>query len=130
MRPILIVEDNDDTRRALAMLLNLEGYAVATAEDGLAGLRALLEQRPSLVLLDLTMPLMDGWEFRAEQRSLPDQSLAAIPVILLTALSDAGRHARELGAAGFIQKPVEFAALLDAVRRYCGDPKAPDRVDS
>lgn len=127
VRPILIVEDNDDTRRALAMLLSLEGYSVATAEDGLAGLRALLEQRPSLVLLDLTMPLMDGWEFREEQRSLPDAGLAAVPVIVLTALSDAQRHARDLGAVGFIQKPIEFTVLLETVRRYCGNPGAPDQ---
>ena len=127
VRPILIVEDNDDTRRALAMLLSLEGYSVATAEDGLSGLRVLLEQRPSLVLLDLTMPRMDGWEFREEQRSLPDASLAAVPVIVLTALSDAGRHARDLGAVGFIQKPIEFTALLEAVRRYCGKPGSPDQ---
>src|SRR5215472_8590673 len=125
MQPILVVEDNEDTRQALTVLLNLEGYPVVGAEDGLEGLRTLLQHRPSLVLLDLTMPVVDGWEFRDEQRALPDPALASTPVLLVTALADAQRHADELGAVGFIQKPIDIDRLLETVRRYCGDPGEP-----
>ncbi len=81
---ILVVEDDLSTREALSMLLSAEGYGVSTAADGVAALEQLRDgQRPGLILLDLMMPLMDGWQFRHEQ--LRDPSLANIPVIVCSA---------------------------------------------
>jgi CheY-like chemotaxis protein len=114
---VLIVEDDADVRGALATFLEAEGYSVLEASDGAAALRELRVQNVCLVLLDLWMPGMDGWEFRAEQ--LKDAALADVPVVLITADHAAARRAAELGVQGHLTKPIEFPVLLDYVARYC-----------
>jgi CheY-like chemotaxis protein len=112
---ILVVEDNAAARDALAALLEAEGYAVACAADGREALDHLRgPDRPCLILLDLAMPVMDGWEFLARQRRSP--SLAHIPVILVSAEGDLPRLATSLGVAGYFPKPVEADGLLRAIR--------------
>jgi CheY-like chemotaxis protein len=115
----LIVEDNAATREALALLLEAAGHAVATATDGRQALDYLrAHQPPCLVLLDLMMPVMDGWQFLEERRR--DPALAVIPVVLFTAADSVGpAYARRLGAEAVIHKPAEPDALLDVVGRYC-----------
>jgi len=120
--PILLVEDNEDTREVVAMVLAAEGFTVVTAENGQRGLERLLRTRPCLVLLDLMMPVMTGWEFRRLQLSLPDSELASVPVLLLTAVNDPKRVAAELNAADVIPKPLDFDQLIESVRRHCRDP--------
>jgi CheY-like chemotaxis protein len=115
---LLLVEDDDDIRTDLAELLAEEGYQVAAAANGaeaLAQLRA--DPRPCLILLDLMMPVMSGWDFRAAQ--LRDPELAGIPVVLLSGANDLAEHARTLSAAGFLRKPVGLASVVAAAARHC-----------
>ncbi len=114
---ILIVDDDAATRTAMRMVLEGAGYRVVSAGDGSEALDYLHgAERPSLILLDLMMPGVDGWEFRERQRRSP--ALAAIPVVILSAAGDVPRHAAALGAAGYLQKPVEFEKLLETIRRH------------
>jgi CheY-like chemotaxis protein len=107
---VLIVDDETDIREAIAELLAEEGYDVEGARDGAEALTKARRCHPSLVLLDLMMPGMNGWEFRAKQRGDPE--LAAIPVVVLSALG----RVPGVDAAGFLQKPFELDDLLTAVR--------------
>src|SRR5256885_14528924 len=114
--PVLIIEDDADLREMMAQLVGLEGYqahAVANGREALEYLRRV--QRPELILLDLMMPVMDGWEFRREQRK--DPAIADVPVIVLSAL-DPSRGA-DIGAIEFLKKPLDFDRLLALVRQYC-----------
>jgi len=120
---VLVVEDDPDIRFGLAVLLEDEGYAVVTAANGreaLARLQA-MPVPPFVILLDLMMPDMDGWEFRAEQRSLP--LLATIPVIVLSAAADLPTRTAKLGVAGVLQKPIHVGELLQAIKRHCPPPR-------
>src|SRR5699024_7435122 len=102
--PILIVEDDADSRVMVATLLTLHGYPVVTAANGAEGLAVARAHQPCLVLLDLMMPIMDGPAFRSEQ--LADPRLAGIPVLCLSGRHDAAAVARDLGAIGLLTKPV------------------------
>ena len=117
--PVLIIDDHDDTREMVAALLAAEGFAVTTAENGRRGLDSLVRSRPCLVLLDLMMPVMTGWEFRRAQLSLADADLASVPVLLVTAVPDPKRESEQLGAADVIPKPFNFDQLIESVRRHC-----------
>lgn len=117
---ILIVEDDRDIRDVLAEILAEEGYQVLVAEDGADGLRRLAEgPLPDLILLDLMMPRMDGYQFREEQRKNPAWS--GIPLVLLTAGVETSDKITALGALDIVRKPVKIDFLLDligaAVRR-------------
>lgn len=114
---VLVVEDDPDVRSALAELLSGEGYDVATTSDGgeaLDTLRAGLQ--PSVILLDLMMPNVDGWDFRRAQ--LDDPKLAGVPVVLLTASGFQPDSMRsERGRLEMLPKPVQAHVLLDTVAR-------------
>jgi DNA-binding response OmpR family regulator len=112
MVSVLVVDDEHDIREAVAEVLADEGYVVHGASDGAEALRTARAVRPDIVLLDLMMPGMNGWEFRAAQKSDPE--IQDIPVIVLSAL---GRVAG-MDAAGFIQKPFGLEELLAVVREY------------
>lgn len=112
---ILIVEDDEDMRSILTQLLEFHGWASFTASDGERGLVALKRYRPSLILLDLAMPRMNGIEFRAAQRQLPDKRLATVPVVVVSALSVAVEYKSTLDAADVLVKPFEADRLLRAV---------------
>jgi CheY-like chemotaxis protein len=117
---IAIVEDDEDIREALSFLLEAEGFAVLTANNGrdvLEKLRAPAMGLPALILLDLMMPVMSGAQFLAEQRL--DPVLASIPVCLMSASSGLRKTAEELGT-DFLEKPVTIEQLLARVMRYCG----------
>src|SRR5947207_15828681 len=108
-KSVLIVEDDDDVRSALAAFLEAEGYGVLEAADGVAALQQLRTASVCLILLDLWMPGMNGWEFRSEQ--LKDATLADVPVVVITADHAAARKAVELGVRGSLTKPIEFSEL-------------------
>jgi len=114
--PVLIVEDDEDLREMMAQLLTLEGFQTATVANGREALEYLHNaSKPDVILLDLMMPVMDGWEFRRQQQA--DPSIAPVPVIVLSAL-DQGR-ASNLEATAFLKKPLDFDHLLTLVRAYC-----------
>ena len=114
---ILIVDDDMDVRGTIADVLADEGVDVAVAENGLVALEVLEGGlRPDVILLDMMMPEMDGWEFRAEQRKRPD--LASIPVVVFTAHGISSDAADQLGAQGVLKKPFRFADLLQTVNRF------------
>jgi CheY-like chemotaxis protein len=112
---VLVIDDDPALRDCIAALLRSHGYTVVLAEHGKDGLERLHEKRPDVILLDLNMPVMDGWAFRAEQRRLADERLASVPVLLCTATLDGEEHAAELQVAALIEKPVDMDRLLDAV---------------
>ncbi len=114
MKTLMVVDDDADIRDMLAEVLEAEGYRVICAADGEEALRVLRQgpPYPSLILLDLMMPGMDGWEFRALQAK--DPALAGIPVIVLTA---DGKPA-PIDAAGHLTKPVPLQALLDTAKQW------------
>jgi signal transduction histidine kinase len=114
---ILIVEDDADIREDLADFLRADGYDVVTTENGRAA-RDWLQHvgvLPDVILLDLMMPVMDGWQFRAEQ--LQDTTLARIPVVVLSGAGDVRREATALGAAGYVAKPFKLDSLLGVVHQ-------------
>ncbi len=116
-RTILIVEDDAAIRTALQVALELEGYAVKTASQGREALDLLpLIDTPCLILLDLMMPIMNGWEFAKALRE--DMILAPIPVALVTAYSE--EAATFQGAQALIKKPVDLELLFTVVKKYCG----------
>ena len=121
---ILVVDDDADIRAILGMVLAAEGHEVETAADGVAALARLRGgPRPSLILLDMMMPLLDGEGFLRELRS--DPGTAGVPVVILSGHPAGGRKASELGAAGYLAKPVELVELIGAVERAGGAAPAP-----
>ena len=116
--PVLIVEDDEDLREMMAQLLTLEGFQAATVANGKEALDYLHQrEKPEVILLDLMMPVMDGWEFRRKQQA--DRSLADVPVIVLSAIDPA--RAAKVDAEAFLKKPLDFDRLLDLVRGYCDE---------
>ena len=114
---ILIVEDEHPIRDIITEILEDEGYRVAGATNGLEALKYLRQHaHPRLILLDLGMPVMTGWEFREHQQR--DPQLAEIPVIVMSALPDLDRRAAALKAADCLNKPVNIDKLLGTIARY------------
>jgi len=109
---VLVVDDDPDILDALGEILELEGYEVQRARNGREALQQLAHAPPDLVLLDLMMPVMDGWEFA---RSLGPGGRP--PIIVLSADRNVSARAREIGALGWLAKPFELGELLAAVRR-------------
>ena len=115
---VLIVDDERDIREMLARVLELEGYDVRCAADGREALGQLRQgERPGVILLDLMMPIMNGWAFRAEQ--VRDPLLAAIPVVVLSGHDAVREAAALLGVSAFLQKPIDIDTLLTVVSRHC-----------
>ncbi|HEX9288501.1 MAG TPA: response regulator [Anaeromyxobacteraceae bacterium] len=114
-RSVLVVDDDPDICEVIQTVLEVHGYRVLTARDGVDALEQLRAgERPSMIILDLMMPRMNGLQFRDEQTR--DPALRAIPVLVLTGDGRADAKAAALGVEG-LRKPVELATLLDAVRR-------------
>ncbi len=116
---ILLVDDDTALRETLAEFLGERGYEVSCAADGRAALAVLATQpTPDAILLDLAMPVMDGWAFRAAQRR--DPRWAGIPTIVVSAsLGADGQAVERLAPAFALQKPFELRRLLDALARVC-----------
>jgi CheY-like chemotaxis protein len=118
MRRVLIVEDDAALRETMVEILADAGYAVSEARDGREGLEEADARRPDLILLDLMMPRMDGWQFRTAQKEHP--AIAAIPVIVMSARSSEKDDGALEGVAARFSKPFDVAALLEGVKRYSG----------
>jgi two-component system, cell cycle response regulator DivK len=115
MPTILIVEDNDMNRDMLARRLRRRGYDVLLATDGAEGVAAARDARPDLVLMDMGLPVVDGWE--ATRRIKADPATASIPVVALTAHAMTGDEtkAREAGCDAFDTKPVDIERLVRTI---------------
>jgi CheY-like chemotaxis protein len=117
-KKILVVEDDAATRDAVALVLRDGGFSVTEAANGH---EALLHLRttppPQLILLDLMMPVMNGWEFRKQQTQ--DPALQSIPVVIVSADTNVPQKAAALGARDYLVKPIDLDKLLEAVQRHC-----------
>ena len=120
--PVLVIDDDSDARTLLELALSVEGFAVRCAVNGADALRVARRWRPDVILLDLAMPVMDGYAFRAAQ--LLDPVLAAIPVICVSGRHDAEQAARDLQLAGCVPKPFALAELIRRVQDLVRWPRA------
>ncbi|GAC1326172.1 MAG: hypothetical protein NVSMB2_25100 [Chloroflexota bacterium] len=111
--PILFVDDDPTILATVSEILELEGFPVVTATNGAEALAALAQHNPSLVLLDMRMPVLDGWGFMREV----DRRGLEITVVVMTAAADARRWAREIGAHDVLAKPFELDELVSAIER-------------
>lgn len=117
---VLVVEDDVGLRETLAEVLADEGHEVRVARDGEAGLEALQEWMPKIVVLDLMMPHMDGYAFRTRQRHLSEAPAAKL--LVLSAARDVQSAAAELDADGWLVKPFALNDVLSAIRGLLRDP--------
>jgi CheY-like chemotaxis protein len=117
---ILVVDDDPSIRTTVSEILAMEGYPVETAADGAEALQAVERAQPALVLLDMRMPVMDGWGFA---RALRDRGLH-LPILVMTAAQNARRWAEEIGADGYLAKPFDLLDLLNAVEQLGGRPSS------
>lgn len=120
MAKILIVEDNEMNRDMLGRRLERNGYEVIIAVDGEEALEVVARDAPDLILMDLRLPRLDGWE--ATRRLKADEATRDIPVIVLSAhaLEHERREALETGCDDFDMKPIDFARLLGKIRAQLG----------
>lgn len=118
-REVLVVEDDNDLRESLSQALRDHGYTVTQAENGQQALDLLhAGARPSIILLDLMMPVLNGWELRDALRD--DPALADIPQLVISAYMDeAEQHVLELSPDDCIRKPFAIRVLLEAIQRHC-----------
>ena len=115
MAKILLVEDNEMNRDMLSRRLTRNGYEVSIAKDGQQGVDMALSERPDIILMDMSLPVIDGWE--ATRRIKSNNATRAVPVIALTAHAMAGdrEKAMEVGCDDYDTKPVEIARLLGKI---------------
>jgi DNA-binding response OmpR family regulator len=113
---VLVVDDDAAIRDVVRDALELDGYRVVTARDGAEGLDALRDVAPCLVLLDMRMPVLDGWAFNRQYRDHTDRA----PVVVMTAADNAERWRAEIGGDGCLPKPFDLDALYATVERFCG----------
>lgn len=117
MRKVLVVDDDQGIRELVATALSEEGYEVSGAADGAEALDRIADTPPDLILLDMRMPVMDGWEFARLYRSRPAPHA---PIVIVTAALDVAKDAKEIGADGFIAKPFQLDELVSLVERHTG----------
>ena len=111
---LLVVDDDPTIREMLEMVLDSEGYEVVTAPHGEAAFALLDRIRPHVILLDMKMPVLDGWGFLERYRRRPDPKA---PVVVLTAAQDDSRRAGEVGADAYVAKPFAIDDLIGVVDR-------------
>ena len=109
-RSVLVVDDDSDNRETLAQLLEVHGYATSTAADGDVAVQMAVEQQPGLIILDLVMPKVGGFE--AVTRLKADERTKRVPVVCLTGCTNGRERAIELGFSAYLVKPVGAERLL------------------
>jgi CheY-like chemotaxis protein len=124
---VLLVEDNEASREGLARHLRRKGYEILLAADGRQGMDVARAEAPDLILLDMSLPVLDGWE--ATRRLKADAATWGIPVIALTAHAMAGDRERALGAGcdDYDTKPIEFPRLLAKIESLLAMRTSPGR---
>jgi two-component system, cell cycle response regulator DivK len=121
---VLLVEDNEDNLAVYRTILDHVGYHVIEARDGQEGLARATEDKPDIVLMDISIPKIDGWEVTRRLKSDPETR--DIPVVALTAhaLDEDREKAFSVGCDGYLAKPVEPRKVVEEVRRFIGPPSA------
>jgi two-component system chemotaxis response regulator CheY len=112
---VLVVDDDKGIREFVRTVLSDEGYDVAEATDGQQALDRVAQRRPDVILLDMRMPVMDGWEFARTYRERPGPHA---PIVIVTAALDVAKDAKEIGANGFLAKPFQLDDLLQLVQQH------------
>lgn len=115
---VLLVEDFEDSRFSLTKLLEFEGYEVLEAEDGAQAIDMAIKDRPDLILMDLSLPVIDG--LSATRQIREHEAMTSIPIIALSAhdLLDFRNKARDAGCTDYVTKPVDFGALISMLTKY------------
>ena len=121
-KTILIVDDSDSICAAIASYLEVNGYGVLTAYDGEQGVRIARRERPDAILLDIMMPVMDGWEALRQLKRYPET--AGIPVLALSALRLSAEQVTAAGFEGYLSKPVPPHRLIDEIDRVTPQVRA------
>jgi CheY-like chemotaxis protein len=115
---ILVVEDNKDSRDLVDYLLRAGGYAPRMAAGGVEGLKMALEEPPDLILMDLRMPDMDGYEVAAALKGRAELALTRIVVVTASAMVEDRKRIADAGFDGYIQKPIDPEAFVEQVRQF------------
>jgi CheY-like chemotaxis protein len=123
MASVLVVDDDDGLRELLRLHLSAAGYEVQAAEDAIAAGYLVLRSPPDLIICDVNMPHLDGFEFIAAVKG--DKSLPDIPVIFLTSMEEGDHRGRSLGAVGYVTKPVRADKLLALVAQHVAGSRTP-----
>lgn len=113
-RPILVVDDDETILGTVCDILEFEGYSTECASNGAEGLQAVERVRPKLILLDMRMPVLNGWQFA---QVLKGRGIS-VPIVVMTAAQDAQAWAREIEASGYLAKPFDYMDLLAAVEAH------------
>ncbi len=116
-KTVLVVDDDRDLLSLIRFVLEQEGYQVETAAHGRDALRAVERGMPDLILLDMKMPVMDGWGFCAEFHA---RYGSQVPIVVLTASEDARKAAEQVGASGWVGKPFDLDDLLNTIEHLIG----------
>jgi two-component system, OmpR family, response regulator len=116
---VLVVDDDTDMAEVIMLVLSEAGYPTRSAANGLQALEAAKAKKPALVLLDMLMPVMDGWECARELRHLYGHSL---PIVVVTAAEHVEARGDEIDAEDVLPKPFEMTELLRVVGRYVHQP--------
>jgi CheY-like chemotaxis protein len=122
-KTVLLVEDNEDNRTVYRTILEHFGYRVVEARNGEDGIRGARRDHPDLILMDISIPIIDGWE--ATKILKADPATAQIPIIALTAhaLATDRAKATEVGCDGYLAKPCEPRRVVQEVQRFIGDAR-------
>jgi CheY-like chemotaxis protein len=115
---VLVVDDFDDSRFSLSMLLKIEGYEVIEATDGAQAVEKALSDKPDLILMDLSLPVIDG--LSATRQIRQSDTMKRVPIIALTAhdLIDIQSQAEDAGCTDYAPKPIDFTLLIDMMAKY------------
>src|SRR5512145_1734119 len=126
--PILYIEDNDPNFYLVSYILSAKGYTVERAHDGREGISLATKGRPGLILLDIQLPIMDGYDTARELRKIP--GVSTTPIVALTSYAMAGDREKALaaGCTGYIEKPIDPAAFAAQVERHLLAAKAKDEA--
>jgi CheY-like chemotaxis protein len=116
---VLVVDDDETIRDLLVMTLSEEGYEVVAAPNGEAALELLRRARPDVIVLDMKMPVLDGWQFARAYREAPGPHA---PVVVLTAAENAAQRAAEINADGWVAKPFDLDELLRVIQQHAAPP--------
>jgi two-component system cell cycle response regulator DivK len=125
MKPkVLVIEDNEQNLYLITFILEKNGFAVVSARDGRQGIDKACEETPALILLDIQLPLMDGYEVARQLRQI--DAVKEIPIIAVTSYAMVGDREKALaaGCTGYLEKPINPMTFIDEIRKYLPVPNA------